>query len=143
MHEPHHDRDSCRPCEKLVTDYAYHRDRLDSARVAALFTADAELSVLGTTWRGRDAIRARFDDTASRTRHMMSTVHIERTGSDTASGTSYITVYSAAADADEPAPVSAFAAVGEYRDQFRLTAEGWRIARREFVPVFVPQPETN
>lgn len=95
-------------CTDLVLDYAYYRDRPDAAGFANVFTKDGELRVMGQAFIGRKA-----------------------------TGVSYVTVYSAPAGT-VPAKVSDFAAVGEYHDELVLTEAGWKIARREFVPVFLP-----
>lgn len=130
-------------CEALVLDYAYHRDRLDAQAVAQLFTPGAVMIVQGQTFVGREAI---FDRLAAPnqpvTQHLMSTIRIFPGGPDekTATGVSYASIYLAPANPDGgPASVRNITAVGEYRDEFRLTDEGWKIARREFVVNFVPE----
>ncbi len=129
-------------CTELVLDYAYFRDRLDADAVANLFTEDARMFVLGETFNGRQAIRRRIEQAKASAdnptmRHMMSTIRIFPIDAGNAEGVSYITVYGAVTD-KLPAPVDGFLAVGEYRDKFVLTAAGWKIADREFVPVFTP-----
>jgi uncharacterized protein (TIGR02246 family) len=130
-----------RACEDLVHGYAFYRDRHDAVAYADLFTEDAVLVVLGETYRGRDVIRKRLEEAANgpATRHMMSSVRIEAAGPGEATGISYATIWQGPAS-DRPVPIQQFAAVGEYHDRYRRTAEGWKIARREFVPVFVPAP---
>ena len=125
-------------CRELVTGYAFHRDRADGDAVGALFTEDATFDLMGEVFRGRSAIRARVDAGASGPvyRHLMSTVHIELTGPETARGVSYVTVYSAPGPL--PATLAAWAAIGEYHDDFVRTPDGWKIQRRTFVPTFFP-----
>jgi len=128
-------------CTELVLDYAYYRDRPEGDRVAELFAVDAELRVMGQTYLGREAIRARLQDAARGPvfRHLMSTVRIFPEGPRRATGVSYVTVYSAAAG-PLPRALEQPLAVGEYRDIFVLTEAGWKIQRREFVPVFAATP---
>ena len=130
-------------CENLVLDYAYYRDRPDADGVAALFTEDATFTLSGDVWKGREAIRKRIAAGVGGPvfRHMMSTIRIERVDASTAKGVSYATVYSAPAG-ELPRPVKDFAALGEYHDVFKKAADGrWRIAKREFIMVMVPEQE--
>lgn len=128
-------------CEALVMDYARHRDQSRGAALAQLFTQDAELSVNGETFTGTQALLARFNaPAAQRYRHMMSNVHITVTGHEQATGVSYALIFVGAIDAQDPdAPITVanFVAMGEYHDTFVLTAAGWRIASRRFVPAFL------
>ena len=126
-------------CEELVLNYAYYRDRPDADGVAAQFTEDARLEVLGQTFIGRDKIHARIEAGKGGPvfRHMMSTIRIFPVDQNQATGVSYVTVYSAP-PGDMPQPINNFAAVGEYHDRFVRTAEGWKIAERKFVFVFAP-----
>ena len=126
-------------CTDLVRDYAYHRDRLDAAEVANLFTEDAKMSVLGQEFDGRGAIERRMLDGKGGpvTRHLMSTIRIFPESADRATGVSYVTVYiSPRRDGDGPLPVEGFGGIGEYHDVFERTSDGWKIAARTFVPVF-------
>ena len=130
-----------RACETLVMDYARHRDRAQGAALAQLFTEDAELSVNGETFIGRQALLARFAAPAKhRFRHMISNVHITVTGHKQAIGVSYALIFVGPIDKqnpDAPITVSNFVAMGEYQDTFALTDAGWRIASRRFVPAFL------
>lgn len=126
-------------CEALVLDYAYYRDREDlqvaAQGVAAVFTEDATLTVSGQSFTGRQAI---FDRIADQTNpplfaHLMSTIRIFPESATKATGVSYATVYVAPRPAQGSALAEGFAAVGEYHDEFKLTAQGWRIAQRTFI----------
>lgn len=126
-------------CEALVLDYAYYRDREDlqlaAQGVAAVFTKDATLTVSGQSFTGRQAI---FDRIANQTNpprfaHLMSTIRIFPESATKATGVSYATVYVAPRPNDGSAVTEGFAAVGEYHDEFRLTDQGWRIAKRTFL----------
>lgn len=126
-------------CTDLVLDYAYYRDRSDALGFANVFAPDGELRVMGQVFIGRKALHDRLANGGDGPvyRHMMSTIRIFPKSPREATGVSYVTVYSAPAGTG-PAQISNFAAVGEYHDEFVLTDTGWKIARREFVPVFLP-----
>ncbi len=134
--------DARQACRDLVLDYAFYRDRPDAHGVANLFTEDAELSILGETWRGRQAIYERIVAGADGPlfRHLMSTIRIFPESETRARGVSYVTVYTAP-PGEGPRPLDAPAAVGEYHDVFVKTNAGWQIAERRFVPVLMPGQE--
>lgn len=119
-------------CRQLIMDYAWYRDHPDADAYAALFTEDAELSILGETFKGRDAIRQRLTASSGSTVHLMSTIRITKVTDTAATGVSYVTVYTAPSGAG-PHTVDGYAAIGEYHDDFRRTSAGWQIARRTLV----------
>ena len=119
-------------CRQLVMDYAWYRDHPDADAYAALFTEDAELSILGETFKGREAITQRLTASTGSTAHLMSTVRINKVDDDTATGVSYVTVYTAP-PGPGPHTVSGYAAIGEYHDDFRKTDAGWQIKKRVLV----------
>ncbi|MDX1490790.1 MAG: nuclear transport factor 2 family protein [Pseudohongiellaceae bacterium] len=121
--------DVYRACSNLVYGYAYHRDNFNAEEFSNLFTEDASLSVLGQNWVGRDNIRARIDSIreGNTGRHEMSTIFIEPIDDTHATGVSYATIYSAPPGENT---VSGPAFIGEYHDEFVLTEEGWKIAKR-------------
>lgn len=119
-------------CRQLVMDYAWYRDHPDVDAYAALFTEDAELSILGETFKGREAIARRLTTASGSTVHLMSTVRITAVNDDTATGVSYVTIYTAP-PGPGPHTVSGYAAIGEYHDDFRKTDAGWQIKKRALV----------
>jgi ketosteroid isomerase-like protein len=126
-------------CTQLVTDYAFYRDRPNADAVASLFTADATFNLMGKQFVGREAIRARVAAGAGGAvfRHLVSTINIEVSNSgESARGVTYVVVYRGSA-ADLPQELPERPTIGEYHDEFRLTQEGWKIAKRAFVPVFL------
>ncbi|MDP6377773.1 MAG: nuclear transport factor 2 family protein [Pseudomonadales bacterium] len=135
-----------RACRELVLDYAYYRDRRNARRFADVFTDDAQLNVLAETWHGRQSIHDRLagqPDDAPILRHLMSTIRIFVENESEARGVSYVTIVTAPANPSGSAIADTFTAVGEYHDQFRRTARGWKIARRTFVPVFLPPADSD
>ena len=119
-------------CRQLIMDYAWYRDHPDANAYAALFTEDAELSILGEMFKGRAAIAQRLTGTSGSTVHLISTIRITKVDDDTASGVSYVTVYTAPAGTG-PHTVGGYAAIGEYHDNYRRTDAGWQIAKRALV----------
>lgn len=119
-------------CRDLIMDYAYFRDHPDPDAYAALFTEDAELSILGDTRKGRAAIRQRLAEVTGNTVHLMSTIRITPVSATEAKGVSYVTVYTAPAG-DDPHTVDGWAGIGEYHDFFRKTDAGWQIASRKLL----------
>jgi len=122
-------------CRQLIMDYAWYRDHPDAdapEAYGALFTEDAELSILGDTFKGREAIRERLTVSTGSTVHLMSTIRINKVSDVSATGSSYVTVYTAP-PGPGPHDVSGYAAIGEYHDEFRKTSVGWQIARRVLV----------
>ena len=138
------DRQITQACTDLVLDYALYRDQLDAENLAALFTKDARLSVQGQTYVGRDAIRARIQNALDGpiTRHLMSTIRIQKLSADRATGISYVTVYAAPSVGKEVQQqgdlpqVDGFAIIGNYIDEFERSADGWRIASRRLEGAF-------
>ena len=126
-------------CRELIMRYALARDQRAADAFVALFTEDAVLVVNGDEVRGHDQLRARLapNSAAPATLHIMSTIVIDRLSPNRARGQSYVSVY-ALDEAGAADGAGRLAAVGEYRDQFQLTASGWKIARREFVPRVLP-----
>lgn len=116
-------------CSNLVYGYAYHRDNFNAQEFANLFTHDASLTVLTQNWLGRENIQARIEGmkNGSTTRHEMSTIFITPVDENHATGVSYAVIYSAPAGSST---VSSAPLIGEYHDEFLLTAEGWKIAKR-------------
>jgi len=133
-------------CADLVLDYAYYRDRYDATAVSELFTEDAVLKVFDDEFKGKQAIydRLAMAEAPPVIRHQMSTIRIFLPDKKSpepikqASGVSYVTVYTAPA-ATLPASTKRFASIGEYHDEFVLTAAGWKISKRTYIPVFAPE----
>lgn len=132
---PMYAHDAVQACTDLVLDYAYYRDRPDPTGFANVFAENATLTVLGDTFKGREAIGKRLQGAVRgpQFRHLMSTIRIFPQDQLHATGVSYVTVYTAPHGATE---VEGFAGIGEYHDEFVLTPVGWKIASRVFKPVF-------
>jgi hypothetical protein len=130
-------------CERLSLDYSHFADRGEMEAFSRLFAEDGELVVGGVTQSGRAAILKSVSGPRGevQTIHAVSNLRIEVTGPDAAKGVVYITAYGAP-KANGAATMATIApmAVGQYEDVYRRTAEGWRFARRAFVPLIMPGP---
>jgi uncharacterized protein (TIGR02246 family) len=130
-----------RACERLVVDYCHLIDHGEAERVAALFTEEAVWRGPGVEMKGREEIRAGFrlrqENAGRMSRHVCNNFRLDVIDPDHAEGVVYLTLYRHDGDADRrvsplPGPVM----VGEYRDRFERTAEGWRIAHRQTIVSF-------
>jgi 3-phenylpropionate/cinnamic acid dioxygenase small subunit len=75
----------------------------------------------------RDRRAAGVQGPGSNTRHVITTVHVEVTGADTAAAQAYFLYFSNTADG--PTVTS----IGRYADSFVRTAAGWKLAKRRIV----------
>lgn len=124
-------------CERLALDFAWHVDHRNAEDVAALFAPDAAFERKGEVLDGRDAIHAaQLKRPAGLvTRHVCANLRIDVLDAEHARGTHYFLLYrhdhaAAGTEPGKPAPLGPPETVGEYHDDYRLTAEGWKIARR-------------
>lgn len=135
-----------RACERLVTRYCHYVDHGEAARIADLFAENGVFTAPGVvTLAGRDELRAglgrRQEQSTTRTsRHVCNNLLVTVEDPDNASGTVYVTLYrhdrGEEEDADATAPLGLPLMLGEYRDRFVRTDEGWRIAHREVAVAF-------
>jgi len=136
--------DGCeRDCAMLSIVFARYVDTRDYDKLIALFTPDAVLDRRGELVAGRDAIRAMMDARPAdlRTRHICTNIEITPIGKKSAEGLTVFTLYRGKEkNAAEPADLTGPAFVGEYKDRFEKTTEGWRIARREVRLIFQREP---
>ena len=134
-------------CARLVTLYCHYVDHGEAERVAELFSKDGRWVSAQVTMDGVEQIRsgfARRQANAKRmSRHVCNNLHVEVQDADHAEGCVYLTLYRH--DGKEGralSPLEGPAMVGEYRDTFIRTGEGWRIANREIVVDFLRRGET-
>lgn len=112
-----------RACERLILDFAYFSDRREYESLGSLFTRNGiMIRPSGARLEGRDAIVAAYKATSADriTRHVCTNIRITVESDQRARGITYATVYSG----------SATPKIGEFEDEFMLTADGWRIAAR-------------
>ncbi|MDI6028782.1 nuclear transport factor 2 family protein [Corticibacterium sp. UT-5YL-CI-8] len=108
-------------------------DGFDYDAVLALVTPDC-------VWRGQtdavgiEAIRRRLEarPLAVKTLHLLGNFIVDIESAVSVSVQSCVSVYRFPADHDEPfTPVPPLATLGRLHDRLVLTAEGWKVARRE------------
>jgi uncharacterized protein (TIGR02246 family) len=131
-----------RACQRLVTDYCHFVDHGEAARVADQFTEDGVWASPENTMTGRDAIRRGFErrqaNTARMSRHVCDNFRLDVIDADHAEGVVYLTLFRHDGEPGRrTSPVGTPELVGEYRDRFVRTADGWRFARREIAVSFV------
>jgi len=124
--------DIARECERLVLRFAVYGDSGEHDRLAGLFVedgvfirpSDPEHPIVGRA-AILDSFRRRPRDRV--TRHFCANFLITEQGPQTASGISYVLLFAGnAADGRVSRQL-----VGEYRDRFVRTEDGWRFSRRE------------
>jgi ketosteroid isomerase-like protein len=125
-----------RACARLVSEYCHLVDHGQASKVADLFTDDGFWSSPETALNGRAEIERGFgrreQNRRRMSRHICSNLLIEVLDETTARGVVYLTLYRHDGEEGLPAsPVGLPAFIGEYRDEFQKTAEGWRFKRRE------------
>lgn len=122
-------------CARLVYGFCNHVDAQEYDDFVALWAPDG----VWETWKGPitgpAAIRAYLDarPRAEVSRHHCTNVVIDVIDGTHARGRAYFSFYVARPGTDDgkgPGILTGPAVVGEYRDEFRLTPAGWRIARR-------------
>lgn len=130
-----------RECERLVTKYCHYVDHGEAAKIADLFTEDGVWQSAKTTMTGRDQVRKGFqrrqDNKGRMSRHVCNNLLIDVISATEATGTVYLTLYRHDGETERPfSPLEGPLKVGEYRDRFLKTKEGWRFARREILVNF-------
>lgn len=125
-----------RACARLVTEYCHFVDHGEAAKIAGQFTEDGVWASATDTRSGREAIAKSFgrrqDNAARMSRHVCSNLLIDVIDENNASGVVYLTLYRHDGDpARRVSPTEAPDIIGEYRDTFVRTSDGWRFKQRE------------
>jgi hypothetical protein len=129
-------------CTKLQRQYGVFADHGDVEGFTHLFALDGSVSVPeAPPFVGHEAIRASILALGAQgvtMRHVLTNNVVDVIDAETAQGVSYLTVWNsrAPADAQGMRPVALPATVGEYRDTFRLTPDGWRFQTRVLTRIF-------
>ncbi|MGA0600974.1 nuclear transport factor 2 family protein [Caulobacter sp. KR2-114] len=132
-----------RACARLVARYCHLVDHGEAERVADLFTEDGTWSSPEQMMDGREAIargfRRRQDNRGRISRHVCENLLVEVQDAERAAGVVYLTLYREDGPPGRPyATALVPALIGEYRDVFVRTPDGWRIRSRETVVSFRP-----
>lgn len=135
-----------RACERLIYDYCRLVDFGEASRIAELFTADARWEGVELTLTGREEIRDWFTRRQSLSRrvsrHVCTNVTVDVLSPAEATSVTYMINYRhdrRDGEAALPAPMEVPKFVGELRDRFALTDEGWRFSERRVELSFVRQ----
>lgn len=125
-----------RACERLVVEYCHFVDHGEASKIAGQFTDDGIWTSPDNTMTGRAEIEAGFARrekvTRRKSRHVCTNLLIDVIDQDTAEGVVYLTLYRHDDSAEAPVrPSEVPDIVGEYRDRFVRTDDGWRFQRRE------------
>ncbi len=130
-----------RACERLIYEYCYLVDHDEAAKIADLFTEDGIWINVNVTMKGREGIRSGFqkrqDNKGRMSRHVCTNVLVDVISEQSARATVYMSLYFHDAEPGrERSPTDCLQKLGEYRDEFVKTGNGWRFARREVVSNF-------
>jgi 3-phenylpropionate/cinnamic acid dioxygenase small subunit len=121
-------------CQRLSIAYANLADSRRYDDFAELFAEGAVLDT-GVPLHSKAEIRRAMSKRPDRlrSRHVMTNILIDVIDETHASGVSYLTLFRHIGDgstADLPVNSTLPAGVGHYEDDFVLTEQGWKIARR-------------
>lgn len=129
-------------CTRLQNRYCVHADHRQTEAFTKLFAEDGSVEVPDAPpFVGHQAIRASIEALSALPltyRHLMTNSVVDVIDENRAEGLCYLVVFNSDADADESGarPINLPSTMGEYRDTFRRTPEGWRIQTRRLVRVF-------
>lgn len=129
-------------CQRLVTAYCHHVDHGEAARIADLFSDDGVWFGGGARMEGRAALekgfQARQDQAERMSRHVCQNFLCTVIDEDNAEGVVYLTLYRHDGDPERKfSPLEGPELIGEYRDKFVRTHQGWRMSSREIVVSFM------
>ena len=127
-------------CVSINHRYALARDHADQKAYADLFTSDAEFIMQGESFAGIERILERIGSGNSQNfaRLLITTVDISPIDATTATGVTYFIMYMAAESGEPKLPITKFQVfMGEYHDEYKLTADGCKFTRRETKPLFI------
>ena len=131
-----------RACERLVTQYCHFVDHGEASKIADLFAKDGVWTSPENSMNGQEEIRAGFAlreaNKARMSRHVCNNFLVDVIDEDHAGGTVYLTLYRHdGKEGRAVSPLNSAVMVGEYRDRFVRTSEGWRFEHREVEVSFV------
>ena len=122
--------------------FANHIDNGRFEELIALFTEDGVFDRAGLVHRGHQEMREAFSQRPPvTTRHLLSNFYFDSVSRDAATGICYSLTYHAHGvfDGDPLVYGTTHGRLIDMHDQYRRTADGWRLAQRVAVPVLVPE----
>jgi ketosteroid isomerase-like protein len=131
-----------RACTRLITDYSHFVDHGEAARVADQFTEDGAWVWGEVSLNGQAAVRRGFERRQANagliSRHLCTNIKLDIVDADHVEGVTYLTLFRGDGEPGRAtSPAEAPDMIGEYRDHFVRTADGWRFLRRDLVVEFV------
>lgn len=126
-------------CADLVATFAHHVDHREFAKAVALFTSDAVFIRHDAVANGQEEIAAIWADRPESvvTKHLCGAPVFLEVEAARITAVTPFTLYSLKHEGDGLPTFDKPAAIAEFRDEFRLTDAGWRIARREGAPLMI------
>ncbi|GAA0320280.1 hypothetical protein GCM10009087_33240 [Sphingomonas oligophenolica] len=128
-------------CTRLINHYAVLNDQARWEEVVALYTDDGLMTrptAPDAPIIGREALLASFFSRPPRvSRHIVGNIVVTVEDAMSASAFSMILLFTGAI-VEDGLPVAGAPLVGEYRDRFALTPEGWRFSERRGALSFRP-----
>lgn len=128
-------------CTRLCIDFANHIDARRYGAWLDLFTEDGVLDRMGTRMCGHAELKRFLDARPATvaTCHLCTNIRVERASHDDATGFCYVLFFSGVAgEPGAPATAAGAPSVVIYRDRYRRTAAGWRIAERRIEMAMKP-----
>ena len=130
-----------RECERLIAQYCHYVDHGEAARIADLFSEDGRWWNVAASWDGQQAIREGFqrrqDNAGRMSRHVCTNVLVDVISDTEATAVTYMSLYFHDGEPGrDSSPTDCLQKLGEYRDRFVKTEDGWRFARREMTANF-------
>lgn len=129
-------------CKQLLADYAVYLDHLDADGFANTFSQDGTLVAGSGTYHGQQEIKKNITDRPQPgVAHMVmfTTTQITPISATEATGISSALILNGnrpVAVGDKPIQMLGISAANEYRANFKLTDEGWKISHLELSTVF-------
>jgi 3-phenylpropionate/cinnamic acid dioxygenase small subunit len=134
--------DGRQACADLVAAFAHYVDHREFGKAVAVFAADAVFARHGGVANGTDEIAAIWADRPETvvTKHLCGVPVFIEVEDDRITAVTPFTLYTLQHEGEGLPTFDKPAAIAEFRDEFRRTDTGWKIARREGVPLMVAAP---
>lgn len=128
-----------RDCAELIQAVFHFVDYHKFDEITAIFTEDAIIEFPDMTAKGHDQILNIWAERSSKviTRHVHGQPYFERIDESTAESVTQVTLYRAVKEDGDIPIAQTPVALGELRDKFVKTANGWKISHRVASPVML------